>query len=119
MAIALLINIIRFGGDLIVPPNQVVENAIAVGGDVTIQQGTRVTETAIAIDGDVILEKGVRVDGDAYAVGGEIITEEGATINGASGTQTPKKGKKNGSKSFSEYRGTERDRCADSGHLAC
>lgn len=79
-------NIIRFGGDVIVQPNQVVENALAVGGDVTIGQGTRVTETVIAIGGDAILEKGVRVDGDAYAVGGKIILEEGATINGASGT---------------------------------
>lgn len=79
-------NIIRFGGDVIVPPNQVVENAHAIGGDVMIQEGARVTQTAIAIDGDVILEKGARVDGDAYAVGGEIITEPGATIGGASAT---------------------------------
>jgi len=65
-------NIIRFGGDVIVPPGQVVENAHAIGGDVTIQKGARVTKTAIAIDGDVILEENTRVDGDAYAVGGEI-----------------------------------------------
>lgn len=79
-------NIIRFGGDVIIPPNQVVENAHAIGGDVTIQQGARVTQTAIAIDGDVILEKDARVDGDVYAVGGEVITFPGATIGGASGT---------------------------------
>ena len=79
-------NIIQFGGDVIVPPGQVVENAHAIGGDVTIQERARVTQTAIAIDGDVILEEGARVDGDAYAVGGEIITSPGATIGGASGT---------------------------------
>lgn len=79
-------NIIRFGGDVIVPPGQVVENAHAIGGDVTIQKGARVTKTAIAIDGDVILEENTRVDGDAYAVGGEIIMSPGATIGGASGT---------------------------------
>lgn len=79
-------NIIRVGGDVIVPSNQVVENALAIGGDVTIQEGTRVTQTAIAIGGDVILEEGVRVDGDAYSVGGEVIIEEGASIGGASGT---------------------------------
>ncbi|BAZ20072.1 hypothetical protein NIES4073_09460 [Kalymmatonema gypsitolerans NIES-4073] len=79
-------NIIRFGGDVIVPPNEVVENAHAIGGDVTIQEGARVTQTAIAIDGDVILERGARVDGDAYAVNGEVITAPGATIGGASGT---------------------------------
>jgi hypothetical protein len=79
-------NIIRFGGDVIVPPQQVVENAHAFGGDVTIGEGARVTQTAIAIDGDVRLEKNARVDGDVYAVGGEIVTEEGAIIRGASGT---------------------------------
>jgi hypothetical protein len=79
-------NLIRFGSDVIVAPNQVVENAHAIGGDVTIGAGARVTQTAIAIDGDVTLEKGARVDGDVYAVGGEIITGEGATIGGASGT---------------------------------
>ncbi|MBW4431160.1 MAG: polymer-forming cytoskeletal protein [Pelatocladus maniniholoensis HA4357-MV3] len=79
-------NIIRVGGDVTIAPNQVVENAHAIGGDVTIEQGARVTETAIAIDGDVILEKNARVDGDVYAVGGEIITEPGATIGGASST---------------------------------
>ena len=79
-------NIIRVGGDVIVPPNQVVENAIAIGGDATIREGARVTQTAIAIGGDAILEKGVRVDGDVYAVGGEIIAQPGVTIGGASGT---------------------------------
>ncbi|WP_317108280.1 hypothetical protein [Chroococcidiopsis sp. SAG 2025] len=79
-------NIIRVGGDVIVLPNQVVENAIAIGGDTTIGEGARVTQTAIAIGGDAILEKGVRVDGDVYAVGGEIIAQPGATIGGTSGT---------------------------------
>lgn len=79
-------NIVRFGGDVIVPPGQVLENINAIGGDVTLQEGARVTQTAIAIGGDVILEQNARVDGDAYAVGGEIITSAGATIGGASGT---------------------------------
>lgn len=81
-------NIIRFGGDVIVPAEQVLENAHAIGGDVTIEEGARVTETAIAIGGDVILEKNARVDGDAYAVGGDIIRGEGATIGGSSRTLT-------------------------------
>ncbi|MBD2199536.1 MULTISPECIES: hypothetical protein [Calothrix] len=79
-------NIVRFGGDVIVPPGQVLENVNAIGGDVTLQEGARVTQTAIAIGGNVILEQDARVDGDAYAVGGEIITSAGATIGGASGT---------------------------------
>jgi hypothetical protein len=76
-------NIIRFGGDVIVPANQVFENAHAIGGDVTLEEGARVTQTAIAIGGDVILAENARVDGDAYAVGGDIVRAEGATIGGS------------------------------------
>jgi hypothetical protein len=79
-------NIIRLGGDVTVPEKQVVENAQAIGGSVTVQPGARVTETAIAVGGNVFLKKNARIDGDAYAVGGRIIQEEGATIGGASGT---------------------------------
>ncbi|MBE9214140.1 hypothetical protein IQ247_15945 [Plectonema cf. radiosum LEGE 06105] len=79
-------NIIRVGGDVRVTKNTVVENAHAIGGDVTIEEGARVRQTAIAIDGDVILQRNARVDGDAYAVGGEVIAEEGANIAGSSGT---------------------------------
>jgi hypothetical protein len=81
-------NIIRFGGDVIVPAKKVLENALAIGGDITIEEGARVTQTAIAIGGDVILAKNARVDGDAYAVGGDIVRAEGATIGGASRTFT-------------------------------
>ena len=79
-------NIIRLGGDVRVAKNTVVDNAHAIGGDVTIEEGARVTQTAIAIDGDVILQKNARVDGDAYAVAGKVIVEEGATIAGSSAT---------------------------------
>jgi len=79
-------NIIRLGGDVRILKNTVVDNAHAIGGDVTIEEGARVRQTAIAIDGDVILQKNARVNGDAYAVAGEVITEEGATIGGSSGT---------------------------------
>jgi hypothetical protein len=34
---------------VIVPANQVFENAHAIGGDVTIEEGARVTQTAIAM----------------------------------------------------------------------
>ena len=79
-------NIIRLGGDVRILKDTVVDNAHAIGGDVTIEEGARVRQTAIAIDGDVILQKNARVDGDAYAVAGEVIAEEGATISGSSST---------------------------------
>lgn len=66
-------NILRVGGDVTVAENQVVQNAIAIGGDVTIQPKARVTKTAIAVGGDVVLKENARVDGDVYTVGGEII----------------------------------------------
>jgi hypothetical protein len=81
-------NLIRLGGDVTVQEKQVVENAHAIGGSVTVQPNGRVTQTAIAIGGNVTLKKGARVDGDAYAIGGKVIQEEGATIGGATNTWT-------------------------------
>ncbi len=75
-------NLIRFGGNVTVPGNQVVENAHAFGGNVTVLPNARVVNTAIAVGGDVILKAGARVDGDAYAVGGKIVQEPGASIGG-------------------------------------
>ncbi|MBD2081565.1 hypothetical protein [Leptolyngbya sp. FACHB-17] len=79
-------NLIRLGGDVTVLEKQVVENAHAIGGSVTVQPNARVTQTAIAIGGNVTLKRGARVDGDAYAVGGNVVQEEGATIGGAKQT---------------------------------
>jgi UDP-3-O-[3-hydroxymyristoyl] glucosamine N-acyltransferase len=75
-------NLIRFGGSVTVPANQVVENAHAFGGNVTISPNARVVDTAIALGGDVILKTGARVDGDAYSIGGKIVQEPGSTIGG-------------------------------------
>lgn len=79
-------NLIRFGGSVTVPANQVVENAHAFGGNVTISPNARVVDTAIAFGGNVVLKTGARVDGDAYSFGGKIIQEPGATIGGDQAT---------------------------------
>ncbi len=76
-------NLIRFGGSVTVPENQVVENALAFGGNVTVSPNARVLDTAIAFGGDVILKKGVQVEGDVYSFGGKIVKEEGANIGGS------------------------------------
>lgn len=55
-------NLIRFGGSVTVPENQVVENVLAFGGSVTVSPNARVLDTAIAFGGDVILKKGVQVE---------------------------------------------------------
>jgi hypothetical protein len=85
-------NLIRFGGSVTVPENQVVENALAFGGSVTVLPNARVLDTAIAFGGDVILKKGVRVDGDAYSFGGKIVQEPGAIIVGERATFSDRHG---------------------------
>ncbi|MEA5598814.1 hypothetical protein [Rivularia sp. UHCC 0363] len=79
-------NLIRFGGSVTVPENQVIENAIAFGGNVTVLPNSKVLDTAIAFGGNVILKEGSRVEGDAYSFGGKIIQEPGAIIAGERAT---------------------------------
>jgi hypothetical protein len=90
-------NLIRFGGNVTVPANQVVENAHAFGGNVTISPNARVLDTAIALGGDVILKAGSRVDGDAYSIGGKIVQEPGSTIGGERATFNDRHGMMSGS----------------------
>ena len=79
-------SLIRFGGSITVPENQVIENAIAFGGSVTVSPNAKVVDTAIAFGGDLILKKGAQVKGDAYSFGGKIIQEPGAIVSGEKAT---------------------------------
>lgn len=90
-------NLIRFGGNITVAENQVVENALAFGGSVTVSPNARVLDTAIAFGGDVILKKGARVEGDAYSFGGKIVQEPGAIISGERATFSDRHGMMYGS----------------------
>ncbi|MEG3899536.1 MULTISPECIES: hypothetical protein [unclassified Microcoleus] len=90
-------NLIRFGGSVTVPENQVVENALAFGGSVTVSPNAKVVDTAIAFGGDVILQKGARVEGDAYSFGGKIVQEPGAIIGGERATFSDRHGMMYGS----------------------
>jgi hypothetical protein len=90
-------NLIRFGGNIIVAENQVVENAHAFGGSVTVSPNARVLDTAMAFGGDVILKKGARVEGDAYSFGGKIVQEPGAIVNGERATFSDRHGMMYGS----------------------
>lgn len=75
-------DLVRFGGDLTVSQKQVVKDATAIWGSVTILPSARVTGDAVAIGGDVVLKKGASVDGDAVALGGEVIRAAGTQIGG-------------------------------------
>ncbi|MGV2829962.1 hypothetical protein [Myxosarcina sp. GI1(2024)] len=77
------IQILKMGTDVIVPEKQVITDAVAIGGDVTLLNDARITNDAVAIGGDVILRPNARVSGDAVAIGGEIIKEEGAMVGGS------------------------------------
>jgi hypothetical protein len=90
-------NLIRFGGNVTVPENQVVENALAFGGNVTISPNAKVVDTAVAFGGDVILKQGSRVEADAYSFGGKIVQEEGAIIGGERATFSDRHGMMYGS----------------------
>ena len=85
-------NLIRFGGSVTVPENQVVENALAFGGNVTVSPNAKVLDTAIAFGGDIILKKGARVEGDTYSFGGKIVQEPGAIISGEKATFSDRHG---------------------------
>ena len=77
------IAIFKMGTDVTVPAQQVISDAVAIGGDVTILNEGQVTNDAVAIGGDLILKPNARVSGDAVAIGGQILKEEGARIDGS------------------------------------
>lgn len=59
-----------------------VQNAVvAIGGDITLQEGAEVSQ-AVAVLGGIKAEKGSRIRGEAVSVGGRIEVQEGAEIEG-------------------------------------
>ncbi len=77
------ITIFKMGTDVTVPEQQVMNDAVAIGGSVTILDRGQVTNDVVAIGGDVILKPNASVGGDAVAIGGQIIKEEGAVVGGS------------------------------------
>lgn len=77
------IQIFKMNTDVTVPAKQVVTDAVAIGGNVTIFNEGQVTHDALALGGDVILKPNARIGGDAVAIGGEIIKQEGAMVGGS------------------------------------
>lgn len=77
------ITIFKMGTDVTVPAQQIITDAVAIGGDVTIFDEGQVTNDAVAIGGDVILKPNTRVGGDVVTIGGQIIKEESAIVGGS------------------------------------
>jgi hypothetical protein len=70
-------------GDLVIHPGEVVEDAIALHGDVVVLRGARVRGDAVALDGSVRLEEGAEVVKSAVAFGGGVHAGKGSRIQGS------------------------------------
>ncbi|NJO72616.1 MAG: hypothetical protein HC833_01855 [Leptolyngbyaceae cyanobacterium RM1_406_9] len=75
-------DIVRFGGNITIAEQQVVNNATAIAGSVTVLENAQVRGDAVAVGGDVFLKSGARVNGDVTAVGGDIFREGNVTVGG-------------------------------------
>ena len=75
-------DLVRFGEDITIPENKVVEgDVVAFGGSITVLG--RVKGTATSIGGSVFVKgKGV-VEGDAVSMGGTVSTSDSATVGGS------------------------------------
>ncbi len=71
---------VRIGGSVAVERDERVDDAVAVLGSVTVRG--EVTGSAVAIGGDVFVEDGALVEGAVVAVGGRIVTAPTARVSG-------------------------------------
>lgn len=69
------------GGNLTVR-GHVLRDAVAIGGNVTLEPGARVDGDSVSIGGNVQLQSGARVEGDAVSLGGHSAIAEGAWVGG-------------------------------------
>lgn len=75
--------IFKVGGNLIITESQTVQDAFAIGGDLTLEKDVVVQGDAFAIGGDLTLEENAQVTGDAFAIGGRVIRAESAVVGGS------------------------------------
>lgn len=73
-------DLVKIGGSVVVEEGEVVKDAVAVGGSVTVRG--EVTNDAVAVGGSVMVEPGAIVRGSAVSVGGEVRQAEDAVIEG-------------------------------------
>ena len=86
-------DLVRFGSDITVGEDQVVEgDVVSFGGDVDVHG--RVTGNVSAMGGDLTLRSSARVDGDVVCMGGTLREEPGSQISGKRVTAARGKGSK-------------------------
>ena len=75
-------DLVRFGEDITIPANKVVEgDVVTFGGTITVLG--RVKGTATAIGGSVHVRGNGVVEGDAVSMGGTVTTSDSATVGGS------------------------------------
>ena len=72
--------IVRFGRDIVVDRGETIENAVSIGGDITVYG--EVEKDVVSIGGSVYLGPDAYIRGDVVSIGGEIEKEFGANIRG-------------------------------------
>jgi len=73
-------DLVKFGRNLIVKQGMKVHDAVAIGGQVTVEG--EVERNVVAVAGSVFLDSSAVVGGDVISVGGLIEKEEGAEVQG-------------------------------------
>jgi hypothetical protein len=71
-------DIIRMNTDIDVPQNMVVNDVVAIGGNISVSG--RVENNVVAVGGSVTLKAGSYVGGEVVVVGGEIFKDQAATV---------------------------------------
>jgi len=73
-------SIVKIGRDIEIAEDQVVDNAVAVGGQITVRG--LVEKRLVAIGGSIVLTSDAVVRGDVLCVGGVVVVGSGAQIYG-------------------------------------
>jgi len=73
-------NVVKFGSDINIERGMVVDEAVAIGGDVTVSG--RVNNNVVAVGGSVRLGPGAFVGEEVVAVGGDVVKDPLATVKG-------------------------------------
>lgn len=74
--------VFKIGSDLVITDSQTVQDAFAIGGDLTLEKDVIVQGDAFAIGGNLQLAENAQVTGDAFAIGGQVIRAESAVVGG-------------------------------------
>ncbi|OGC03513.1 hypothetical protein A2276_01200 [candidate division WOR-1 bacterium RIFOXYA12_FULL_43_27] len=71
-------NLVKIGGDVLIPRGTIVDRAVAIGGSVTVLGVVR--QDVVSVGDDVILKNGALVQGNAISIGGQVDKNPGATV---------------------------------------